>query len=130
MTTGFNFADLFSKVNSGINKSPNQFAILADMIGSRINPSGAFAGIGQQVGQANLMREAFNQQKNEDRDFFKTLLGGAPTVPTPAGQDGIDSYKVTTGPNGESKITVNATSGLKKPNENMFSIQDLFSGPF
>lgn len=124
------FRELFSNAGSAINAKPNQFAVLADMIGSRLSPGGAFAGIGQQVGQANLMKEAFNQQKAEDRDFFKSLLGGAPSELTPAGQDGVDNYKIATGPDGEKKITVNATSGLKKPGQNMFSIQDLFSGPF
>jgi hypothetical protein len=54
---------------------PEQFAIIADMIGSNINPKGAFAGVGQALGQSGLANKEVKRQDENMLDMIRALTG-------------------------------------------------------
>lgn len=88
----FSFGELFRKAKTGIQgignyiqNNPEQFAIMADMIGSKLNPQGAFAGVGQAFGKSSLANKAVQSQQTERQQMLDALRGSlqTPSVATP-----------------------------------------------
>lgn len=119
--TGFSLGNLLSGFTNFIEKKPEQFSIMADMVGSNMAPKNAFAGIGQLFGQSSLTNKAAQQQQVERQQMLQALNHaltnpnvGTPQAPaqvqtpdsvpshlpklsdlTPADQPGPTSYTVT-----------------------------------
>jgi len=148
------FASLFSGAGDYINSNPEQFAIMADMIGKNMAPENAFAGVGTAFGQSSLMNKAIGEQRGVNEALIKAIMGGQtmqqqplsmePAKPpqaslqipdlTPAGIDGLSSIKMSPGkPGPDGSIGSNEISiSLTKPKagSQTQSMGDLFSSPF
>ena len=81
-------ASFLSRAASGlggyIKNNPNQFAITADMIGSKLAPNNPFAGVGQAMGKSNIAASAAEEGKNK-MQLLQKLIGALTEGDAPGG---------------------------------------------
>ena len=56
-----------------MSQKPEQFAIMADMLGRNLAPNNAFAGIGTHMAQSSLTNKAAQQQQVERQQMLQAL---------------------------------------------------------
>jgi hypothetical protein len=76
-------------------QNPEQFAIMADMIGKNLAPNNAFAGVGGMMGQSSLANHAAAAQQKERQEMLKMLM------PLLGGESGGATQQEALDPNGQ-----------------------------
>jgi len=130
--------NMFSGLGDFIMQKPEQFSIMADMVGSRLAPNNAFAGVGGMMGKSSLANKALADEKKEKQDF-RTMLADLMSgkVPmTPAGTPGVTSATIKPNKEGGSNelnfsVTEPTDEGKQKQLAGQtLSMGDLMSSPF
>ena len=80
--------NMMSGAGGYIQQNPEQFAIMADMLGQNLAPDNAFAGIGGMMGRSSLA----NKAKQEQQQMLSALLSGNKLAaqPTQSPQSGLN----------------------------------------
>jgi hypothetical protein len=92
-----------------INRNPNQFAIMADTIGSKLAPNNPFAGVGTTFGKSAIAAEEAASGNNK-LSMLERLIQGL----TETGKPGGNNITIKANPNGG--YTVNTSTDLKDLN--------------
>lgn len=91
-----------------IKDKPEQFAIIADMIGSRLDPNNAFAGSGTMMGQSSLANKAAAAQQGERQQMMQMLL------PLLGGQAPVEGQNPAMSPGGAQPVSEEKPQELPK----------------
>jgi len=67
--------EFLGKLAAGIQSNPEQFAVVADTIGSALDPENPFAGAGRALGQSGIAAKAAKEQRGQLDELIKTLTG-------------------------------------------------------
>lgn len=130
--------DAVSGFSNFVEQKPEQFAIMADMLGRGFDPKNAFAGIGTMMGKSSLANKALAEDKKERMNFKELLariISGEEPLTT-ADQPGLTSATIKPGKEGGTSLanlSVTVPSDkypIKKPEENKVNLGGLISDPF
>jgi hypothetical protein len=102
-----------------IEQNPEQFAMVLDAIGSRINPDSPFAGTATKFAQSALASKAANEVANQNQSLGSSLSGlvAGDQQMTAPGIPGLSSATIKPGQNGTNELTLSLTqpkAGTKK----------------
>lgn len=114
-----------SSIGSGLSnawgkmkENPEMMAIMMDMIGSKLLPEGAFAGVGTTLAKSKLASEAEKERKLEAKGSFDQLIN-AITGKTDAGPSSVTLAKDPTTGNLQYNIT-----GLEEQQQRLKEISE------
>ncbi len=122
-----------------INKNPEQFAVMADMIGKNFDPDNAFANVGTSMGQSSLANKALQEEKTDKQDWRKLIgdmISGKEPV-TPAGTPGLSGATIKpSNEDGMNEVNLSLTEPIdeeQKPKTgktNNINLGELMRSPF
>lgn len=100
------FSSLAGATSNFIKQKPEQFSIIADAIGSRLDPNNPFAGVGTMMGKSSLANKAADETKSK-QDLLMQLIKGLSAKNLPGG----NALTITTGADGSPEITYKGNLG-------------------
>ena len=99
-----------------ISNKPEQFAIMADLLGQGFDPNNAFAGIGTAMGKSSLANKALGEEKKERQDWLSMVAdivsGKQPLSAT--GIEGPSALSMKPGKEGGTETTLSISNPISE----------------
>lgn len=121
--------------SDAINKDPAKWAIIMDMIGSKVAPDNLTSGVGMALGQSSKANQARQEGRQDWNSFITQLMKGTNmggmTQPTEAGRNDI---KITPGPEDSDMDKITTSFNIPKlgasKKDQFMNMSDVISSPF
>lgn len=88
------FSNMWNTAQNALTNNPEQIAIALGMLGDKIAPKNAMAGIGTHFGQSSLMNKARKEQQGVQNTFIENIIKNMSGNMTPEGERGLTKLEV------------------------------------